>query len=74
MEVAHVEKGDVKASVKIESGKVIVSSSLGSKGVEGSIALSFDAGYFIDELAKAIPGTVDDAILAVVKAALLAKV
>lgn len=34
-------------------------------------AISVDAGTVIDAIAKAIPGTVDDAILGLLKAALL---
>lgn len=41
--------------------------------VEGKLGVGVDAGAVLDAIAKAIPGTIDDAIIGVAKAALLAK-
>ena len=41
---------------------------LDSLGVDVSVVV--DSGYFLDKLAAAIPGTVDDAVLGMLKAAL----
>lgn len=41
--------------------------------VSGKLGLGLDAGAVLDAIAKAIPGTIDDAIISVAKAALLSK-
>lgn len=41
--------------------------------VAGKLGIAMDAGAVLDALAKAIPGTIDDAIISVAKAALLSK-
>jgi len=59
-------------SLKMESGKLKLSVEYGGGGVSGSVGVSVDSDYFIDKLAAAIPGQIDDAILALIKAALKA--
>lgn len=61
-------EGSVK--VLIGGGKIGLAAVLDTKGLDASLSVSADSDYFIDELAKLIPGVIDDAILAVVKAAL----
>lgn len=58
--------------MKLEGGKVVIS--LSDVHASGSVSLSVseDAGYFLDKLAALIPGTIDDALIAVIKAALKA--
>jgi hypothetical protein len=58
--------------MKLEAGKVVIS--LSDVHASGSVSLSVseDAGYFLDKLAALIPGQVDDAVIAVIKAALKA--
>lgn len=70
MELAHVEQGDLKADVKFEKGEVVVSSSLESHGVKGEVKVVVSSDYFLDKLAAAIPGTLDDQILGMLKIAL----
>lgn len=48
---------------------VDASMELGSAGVNVKI----DAGKVLDALAKAIPGTIDDSVIALIKAGLLGK-
>lgn len=51
-------------------GKVILTVKHTHASGEVSILVSEDAGYFLDKLAAKIPGTVDDAIFAVLKSAI----
>ena len=61
-----------EATLKIEiaEGKLKMSAILDTKGVDAQLSASVDSDYFIDELAKKIPGTIDDAIFDVLKGAL----
>lgn len=58
--------------LKFEGGKVVLS--LVHKHASGDIGLVVkeDAEYFIDQLAKAIPGTFDDKLLELLKGAVKA--
>lgn len=60
---------EAKASVVISGGKLSLSAVLDTEGVGASVSVSIDTGYFFDELAKKIPGTLDDAILGMLKTA-----
>lgn len=57
------------AKIELAAGKIILSMALDSKGLGGELKLSLDSEYFLDELAAKIPGQIDDAVLAVLKAA-----
>lgn len=63
-----------EAGVKLEiaAGKIILSGGLHSSGLGGNLSMSLDSDYFLDKLAEAIPGQLDDAIIAVLKSALKA--
>lgn len=57
-------------AIEIVQGVLKVSlNHLHASGKAG-VLLEQDAGYFMDKLAAAIPGTLDDALLAIVKDAL----
>lgn len=56
------KEGCLVADVKVELG-------VG----QATMSIKLDAGHVLDALAKAIPGTWDDAIIGVAKAALLNK-
>lgn len=60
--------------LKFESGKLSfdVNVGWGPAGVSAKLGVSLDGGAICDALAAAIPGTVDDALLGVLKAALQA--
>ena len=53
-----------------EKKKVVMKLKLDSKGVDTELSVALDSEYFIDKLAEAIPGTLDDKILGMIKAAL----
>lgn len=59
-----------KALVEIKDGKLQLSAVLDTGGVDANVAVAVEVDYFIDELAKKIPGQIDDAIFAVLKTAL----
>jgi len=61
---------EAKALVEIKDGKLQLSAVLDTGGVDANVAVAVEVDYFIDELAKKIPGQIDDAIFAVLKTAL----
>ena len=73
MEIGSGKIGEVGAfSAKIEKGKLVltIDAAVPSAGAVGSLKLEMDSGIVMDAIAKAIPGQVDDAVIAVMKAAL----
>lgn len=69
-DIAEIKKGDVSADVKFEAGKIVLSAKLDSAGTDAELKVSVEAGYFLDKLAAAIPGEIDDAVIALLKGAL----
>lgn len=63
-------EGNIK--VVLEGGKIKFLAVMDTKGVDANLSASVDSDYFIDQIALAIPGTIDDAIFGVLKAALKA--
>jgi len=61
---------EAKALVEIKEGKLQLSAMLDTQGVDANVVVAVEVDYFIDELAKKIPGQIDDAIFAVLKTAL----
>ncbi len=59
-----------KVKVVVEGGKLKLVVDYDSKGLDGKVELAVDSDYLIDELAKKIPGQIDDAIFAILKASL----
>lgn len=71
-ELAAGELGpEAKYDVKLEAGKLVVSAKYDGAETDAEIKISIDAGMFMDKLAAVIPGEIDDAIIAVLKQALL---
>jgi hypothetical protein len=66
MNVELYKEGEVTAELK--DGDLVIT--YGGKGAQAIV--NVDMGYLLDKLAEAIPGTVDDAIIAVIKAAIKA--
>lgn len=61
---------EVDLELKVEEGKVIVAVKYGGSGAEGKVEVALKAEYFLDKLAAAIPGQLDDAVIAAIKAAI----
>ena len=72
MEIVAHEAGDLKSEVKFEKGMIIANSKLASKGVKANVEVVIESDYFLDELAKKIPGQIDDAVINMLKLALKA--
>lgn len=62
-----------KYDVKFEGGKLVAELSAEAGPLEAGVVVKLDAGKVLDALAAAIPGTFDDAVIGVAKAALLGK-
>lgn len=56
--------------VEIVGGKIVLSAGYAGKGGNAEFKAVVDPDYFIDKLAEAIPGKVDDTVLNLLKAAL----
>lgn len=61
-----------KLDVDVVGGMLVVTGKHVHASGEVSLVMKEDVGYFLDKLAAKIPGTVDDAIIGVIKAALKA--
>jgi len=61
-------EGELKLELK--EGKLLLHVNHNSKGMSAGLELNIDPDYFMDKLAEAIPGKIDDAILEMIKAAL----
>lgn len=59
-----------KLKIEIKDGKLLLAVEYDGKGLDGTLGLALDPAYFVDLLAAAIPGQLDDAVLAILKAAL----
>ncbi len=62
-----------KYDVDFKEGKLVAAVDAGDKEgmVSAGLVVKLDAGKVIDALARAIPGQIDDAVLGLMKAALL---
>ncbi len=71
MDLMEKEIGEeAKVVLTLGGGKIMLTGMADTAGMDVSVAVSVDTDYFIDQLAAKIPGTLDDAILAVLKGAL----
>jgi hypothetical protein len=70
METPIFEKGEVQADIKFEAGKVKLVIKYDGKGADVTTEVALESDYFLDKLAEAIPGNVDDAVISMLKAAI----
>lgn len=70
MDVSKELSKEINLDIKAEDGKVKISVIADMKGVDVGLSVALEPDYFGDKLAKAIPGQVDDAIIAMLIAAL----
>jgi len=56
--------------IDLIEGDLVVKVSHDSGGASAGIELKIKAEYFLDKLAKKIPGEIDDAIFAIIKSAI----
>ena len=73
MELVNEQIGaEAKVDVKVEKGVITLQVAYDGKGADAGIFLKIETDYFLDKLAAAIPGTIDDAVIGIIKAALKA--
>lgn len=72
MEKSLVEfkKGEAALDVDFKDGKLRLSVSYDGKGADAGIYVDLEPEYFLDKLAAAIPGKLDDAVIEMLKGAL----
>lgn len=71
MDIVETNVGpESKVKVNFNNGNLVITVAYDGEGLDGSLSLTVDAGYLIDQLEKAIPGTLDDTVLGLIKAAL----
>lgn len=61
-----------KVKIEVLQGEILFTSDLDTEGVDAALRVAIDADYFLDELAKKIPGQIDDAVIQLMKQALKA--
>lgn len=60
-----------KYSVAFKEGKLVAELDANEGAFVGGLVVKIDAGQVLDAIAKAVPGQLDDAVIAIIKAALL---
>ena len=61
---------EAKFNMKFEDGNVILGGLYDGKGADVSLELMLESEYFLDKLAEALPGTLDDMIIEALKNAI----
>lgn len=61
---------EAKVKMSVSGGKLMLTASDEMKGMGIDVSVSVDTDYFLDELAKLIPGTFDDMVIGLAKSAL----
>lgn len=69
-ELANIQRGEGNLSLKIEDGKVIMIVAYDGQQADASLTVSLEADKYLDMLAEAIPGEIDDAVIALLKGAM----
>jgi hypothetical protein len=71
-DLANVQKGEAALSVKIEDGKVKLLLSYDGKQADAALSVDLDVDQYLDMLKVAIPGSIDDSIIDLLKVAMKA--
>jgi len=70
MEKEIIIGSEGKAKVELKDGKLYIVGFYDGKQMDAELKVGIEVDMFIDQLAEAIPGKIDDAILGVLKVAL----
>lgn len=70
MEKEIIIGNEGKAKVELKDGKLYIVGAYDGKQMDAELKVGIEVDMFIDQLAEAIPGKIDDAILGVLKVAL----
>lgn len=68
--VVQEVSNEVDAKIVIEDGNLKIVGSYDGKGLGAEVILKMKTSYFLDKLAEAIPGEVDDKLFEMLKVAL----
>ncbi len=60
---------EAKVEITFEKGNIVLAGNLDTKGVDVGLTITVESDYFLDKLAAAIPGELDDKLLAMLKVA-----
>lgn len=69
-ELANIQKGEGNLTLKVEDGKVVMVISYDGQQADASLSVSLEVDQYLDMLAEAIPGDIDDAVIALLKGAM----
>lgn len=61
---------EAKFEIKFENGNVILGGLYDGKGADVKLEVMLESEYFLDKLAEAIPGDLDDMVIAALKNAI----
>ena len=71
MDIAKEISKEVDLKFSIENGKVGITTGYEGKGGGAELKVFVSAEYFLDKLAEAIPGQIDDLVIDALKSALI---
>ena len=71
MDIAKEISKEVDLKFSIENGKVAITTVYEGKGGGAELKAFVSAEYILDKLAEAIPGQIDDLVIAALKSALI---
>ena len=71
MEIGKEISNEVNLKFSIENGKIGIVTGYEGKGGGAELKVFVSAEYFLDKLAEAIPGQIDDLIIDALKSALI---
>ena len=69
-ELANIQKGEGNLTLKIEEGNVVMSVKYDGQQADAELKITLEADKYLDMLAEAIPGEIDDAVIALLKGAM----
>lgn len=72
MEIEKAIGTEGKVKLALVGGKLAITGAYDGQGADVTLTIAVEPEYFVDELAKIIPGQVDDAVFAVLKTMLKA--
>lgn len=58
---------EVDLELSFKEGKAVIAVKYDGKGADATVSIALESGYFLDKLAEAIPGDLDDAVLDMLK-------
>jgi hypothetical protein len=69
-ELKNIDIGaELDLKIELKDNKLCVGLVYDGKGLDGGVTIMVEPGYFLEKLAAAIPGGVDDAVIAVLRGA-----